>query len=43
MRLHLPGGTRTWGKYVSELAIVAVGVALGLAATQSAEDRQVRS
>ena len=43
MRLQLPGGSRTWGKYVAELLIVAAGVALGLAATQWAEDRQVRS
>lgn len=43
MRLQLPGGSRAWGKYVAELLIVAVGVALGLAATEWAEDRQVRS
>ena len=43
MRLQLPGGSRAWAKYVAELVIVAVGVALGLAATQWAEDREVRS
>lgn len=43
MRLRLPGGTGTWSKYAAELLIVAAGVALGLAATQWAEDRQVRS
>ena len=43
MRLRLPGGSRAWGKYVGELLIVAAGVALGLAATQWAEDRQVRA
>lgn len=43
MRLQLPNGSRAWGKYVAELVIVAAGVALGLAATQWAEDRQVRS
>lgn len=43
MRLRLPGGSPAWGRYVGELLIVAAGVALGLAATQWAEDRQVRS
>lgn len=43
MRLQLPGGPRAWGKYVAELLIVAVGVALGLAATEWAEDRELRS
>jgi hypothetical protein len=43
MRFELPVVSRAWGKYVGELVIVAVGVALGLAATQWAEDRQVRS
>jgi hypothetical protein len=43
MRFGLPGGSRAWGEYAAELVIVAVGVALGLAATQWAEDRQVRS
>ena len=43
MRLKLPGDARTWSKYSGELIIVAAGVALGLAATQWAEDRQVRS
>ena len=33
--------SRSWGKYLAELVIVAAGVALGLAATQWAEDRQV--
>ena len=43
MRLQLPGERRTWGKYLAELLIVAVGVALGLWATQWAEDREVQS
>jgi hypothetical protein len=43
MRLQLPGNSRAWGKYVAELLLVAAGVALGLAATQWAENRQVRS
>ena len=43
MRLQLLGRSRDWGKYVAELLLVAAGVALGLAATQWAEDRQVRS
>lgn len=42
MRLRVPGSSRAWGKYVGELIIVAAGVALGLAATQWAEDWQVR-
>lgn len=43
MRVQLPGSSRAWGKYVAELLLVAAGVALGLAATQWAEDRQARS
>ena len=43
MRWQLPGRSRAWGKYVAELFLVAAGVALGLAATEWAEDRQVRS
>jgi hypothetical protein len=43
MRLHLPGDRRTWGRYAGELLIVAVGVALGIWATQWAEGRQVQS
>jgi hypothetical protein len=43
MRFKLPVVSRAWGKYAAELVIVAVGVALGLAATEWAEDRQVRS
>lgn len=43
MRLQLPGSSGAWGKYVGELLVVAAGVALGLAATQWAEDRQVRA
>lgn len=42
MRLRLPGGSRTWGKYVSELLIVAAGVALGLWATEWADDRRTQ-
>ena len=43
MRFVLPSLSPAWGKYVAELVIVAAGVALGLAATQWAEDRQVQS
>ena len=43
MRLRSLGDARTWSKYAAELLIVAVGVALGLAATEWAEDRQVQS
>ena len=43
MRLQLHGVSRSWRKYASELLIVAVGVALGLWATQWTEDRQVQS
>jgi hypothetical protein len=43
MRFVLPSLSPAWGKYVAELLIVAAGVALGLAATQWAEDRQVQS
>lgn len=43
MRLQLSRVPRSWGKYASELLIVAVGVALGLWATEWAEDREVQS
>lgn len=43
MRLNLPGVPQAWRTYASELLIVAAGVALGLWATQWAEDRQVES
>ena len=42
MRQRLPFMSKALGKYASELLIVAVGVALGLWATQWAEDRQVQ-
>lgn len=41
--MQLLGRSRAWGKYLAELLLVAAGVALGLAATEWAEDRQVRS
>lgn len=40
MRLQVPG-KRLWGKYAGELLIVALGVALGLWATEWAADRRV--
>jgi hypothetical protein len=39
MPVRLPGGARTWSKYAAELLIVAVGVALGLWATEWAADQ----
>ena len=38
--LRLPGDRRVWGKYAAEVAIVALGVALGLWATEWAADRR---
>jgi hypothetical protein len=43
MRLRFTGVPQAWKTYASELLIVAAGVALGLWATQWAEDRQVES
>jgi hypothetical protein len=43
MRLQLPGGHRTWGKYAAELLIVAAGVVLGLWASEWAADRRAET
>ena len=43
MPLQRLSGTVAWGRYAAELLIVATGVALGLWATEWAEDREVKS
>lgn len=43
MRIRLPGERRTWAKYIGELLIVGIGVALGLSATEWAAARRTKA
>lgn len=43
MRWRLPRKTDAWGRYAADLLLVAAGVALGLWATQWAQNREVQS